>query len=178
MARMISQLREFTRARLGGGIVLALGVTDLGEICRNIADELRISSSAPVELTVQGDLRGTWNADGLAAVVSNIAGNAIDHCARGTPVVIDARADGAVVVVSIMNRGPCIPAELLPEIFQAFRRMRGSVKRAEHLGLGPYISWEIVHAHGGTLEVASADETTTFMVRLPRVSSAERPAAA
>jgi signal transduction histidine kinase len=178
MERMIAQLREFTRARLGGGIALTLGVTDLGEICRNIADELRLSSSAEVELMASGDLSGTWDADGLAAVVSNIAGNAIDHRARGTAVVIDARTDGELVVVAITNRGPCIAAELLPEIFNAFRRLRGSVKRAEHLGLGLYISWEIVRAHGGTIEVTSADETTTFTVRLPRVASAKLPDAA
>ena len=172
MARMIAQLREFTRARLGGGITLTLGVTDLGEICRNIAEELRISSSTAVELTTDGDLGGTWDADGLAAVISNIAGNAIDHCLRGTPVVIDARPDGDAVVVTITNRGPTIAPDLLPVIFQAFRRLRDPVKKKEHLGLGLYISWEIVSAHGGTLEVTSADESTTFTVRLPRVTIA------
>jgi signal transduction histidine kinase len=172
MARMIGQLTEFTRARLGGGITLSLGVTDLGEICQNIAEELRISSSADVRLAVLGDLGGTWDADGLAAVVSNIAGNAIDHCARGTPVVISASADGDFVMLTIANQGPCIAPELLPVIFQAFRRMRDPAKRTEHLGLGLYISWEIVRAHGGTLEVTSAAELTTFTLRLPRVSLA------
>ncbi|MEA2750836.1 MAG: phosphoserine phosphatase RsbU/P [Myxococcales bacterium] len=171
MARMIAQLREFTRARLGGGITLALAETDLGEICRNIAEELRISSSAEVQLAVTGDLGGTWDADGLAAVISNIAGNAIDHCLPGTPVMIDAHAEADLVVVSITNRGPCIPPELVPFIFQAFRRQGEAVKRKEHLGLGLYISWEIVRAHGGILEVTSADDVTTFTVRLPRVSS-------
>jgi signal transduction histidine kinase len=153
-------------------------MTDLGEICRNIADELRLSSSAEVELVVHGDLSGTWDADALAAVMSNIAGNAIDHRASGTAVVIDARTDGELVVVAITNRGTCIAVELLPEIFNAFRRLRSSVKRADHLGLGLYISWEIVRAHGGTIEVTSADETTTFTVRLPRVASAKLPDAA
>jgi signal transduction histidine kinase len=171
MGRMIGQLREFTRARLGGGPTLALGPTDLGEICENIAGELRIGSSGDVRVSVLGDLRGTWDADGLAAVISNIAGNAIDHAARGTPVVIAASADGDSVVMTISNQGPCIAADLLPVIFHAFRRLRDPAKRTEHLGLGLYISWEIVRAHGGALEVTSADEVTTFTVRLPRVST-------
>jgi signal transduction histidine kinase len=169
MGRMIAQLLEFTRARLGGGFTLALAVTDVGEVCRNIAEELRISSAAEVEVTVEGDAIGAWDADRLAAVVSNIAGNAIDHAAPGTPVVIGARADGAFVVVTVANRGPTIPPDLLPVIFQAFRRTHDAVRRKEHLGLGLYIAWEVVRAHGGTLEVSSADDLTTFTVRLPRV---------
>jgi signal transduction histidine kinase len=169
MERMIAQLLEFTRARLGGGFTLALAATDVGDVCRNIAEELRISSAAEVEVTVEGNVVGAWDADRLSAVVSNIAGNAIDHAAPGTPVVIGARADGESVVVTFANRGPTIPPDVLPVIFQAFRRTRDSVRRKEHLGLGLYISWEIVRAHGGTLDVSSADHLTTFTVRLPRV---------
>lgn len=174
MTRMIGQLLEFTRARLGGGFQLELAAADLGEICRNIADELRIGSSAEVRVALDGDLTGNWDADRLSEVVSNIAGNAIDHAAPGTPVVIRAHEDGGAVVVEITNQGACIPRDLLPEIFNAFRRARaGSNPHADggHLGLGLYISSEIVRSHGGTLEVRSIDETTTFTVRLPRVST-------
>jgi signal transduction histidine kinase len=170
MARMIEQLVEFTRVRLGGGFDLNLAPADLGEICRDIADELNMGSSAEVHQTADGDVSGTWDADRLAAVISNIAGNAIDHATPGTPVTIHGYGDGGGVVVEITNQGACIPPEVLPVIFKAFRRANVNANRpGGHLGLGLYISCEIVRAHGGTLKVESSDGSTTFTMRLPRV---------
>ena len=168
MARMIAQLVEFTRVRLGGGFNLTLAPGHLGDICRNIADELCVSSSAEIQQTFEGDLSGTWDVDRLAQVVSNIAGNAVGHARPGTPVLIHAYDDGEAVVAEITNQGACIPPDLLPVIFQAFHRAEVNPDtNTEHLGLGLYIASEIVRAHRGTLTVQSADGTTTFMMRLP-----------
>ena len=172
MARMINQLVEFTRARLGGGFVLTPVDVDLGAVCWNIAEELRIGSSAEIQLAREGDLIGRWDADRLAEVLSNIIGNAVEHATPGTPIVIGARSEQRTVVVDVTNRGDEIPAELLPVIFTAFRRAvedRSDVRRtAGHLGLGLYIASELVGCHGGTLAVRSADGSTTFTIRLPR----------
>lgn len=169
MARMIGQLVEYTRVRLGGGFDLDLKPCHLGEICKDIAEELRISSSTEIRQTVHGDLAGTWDADRVAEALSNIAGNAVDHATPGTPVQIDARGDAEAVVVEITNQGVCIPPDQLPVIFKAFRRADASSKRdGGHLGLGLYIACEIVRSHGGTLGVTSAEGTTAFTMRLPR----------
>lgn len=172
MNRMIGQLADFTRVRLGGGFSLRLAHADIGEICRDIAEELRIVSSVTLHRTVHGNLCGAWDADRLAQALSNIASNAVDHAAPGTPVYIEARADGADVVVDITNTGPCIPPHLLPTIFSAFRRAEADAgTRSGHLGLGLFVACEITRAHGGTLDVRSADGTTTFTMRLPRTRS-------
>lgn len=169
MSRMIEQLVEFTRARLGGGFVLALRPSDLGQICENIAAELRISASAQIHVTTKGDVTGIWDADRLAEVVSNIAGNAVEHATPGTAVEIRVFAEGETMVTEIENHGPCIPPDLLPTIFTAFRRATAKANReAGHLGLGLYIANEIVRSHGGNLVARSSDETTTFAMRLPR----------
>lgn len=169
MARMIAQLVEFTRVRLGGGFDLRLAPGNLGDICRTIADELVISSPAEILQTIEGDLSGTWDVDRLAQVVSNIAGNAVGHAKPGTPVRIHARDDGEAVVAEITNEGVCIPPDVLPVIFQAFQRAEVNPDTTtEHLGLGLYIASEIVRAHRGTLTVQSSNETTTFVLRLPR----------
>ncbi len=170
MARMITQVLEFTQARLGGGFSLQLAPTDLGLICSNIVDELRLSSTAEIRLVAGDGLAGSWDADRLGAVLSNLAGNAIDHATAEGGILIDARADGGSVVVAITNHGACIPPEALPTIFKAFRRGGDDTRRnAGHMGLGLYISSEIVRAHGGTLDVRSADGSTTFTMRLPRL---------
>lgn len=178
MARMISHLLDFTQARLGGGFALTLAPTDLAAICRDIAEELRISSSAEISLELAGELTGTWDTDRLSEVVSNLLGNAIDHSASGTSVVLRVRADDGTVVIEVTNEGAGISPELLPVIFEAFRRADGprAAPKGEHMGLGLYISSEIVRSHGGSIEAHSAAGTTTFTVRLPRVA-APRPAA-
>jgi signal transduction histidine kinase len=169
MARMISQLVEFTRARLGGDFELKRSRKDLGDICKDIAEELRIGASTEIHLLRDGDLVGTWDADRLAEAVSNLANNAVDFATPGTPVVIHAHGDGDGVVVEVTNQGPCISPEVLPVIFDAFRRGPASKSaRSGNLGLGLYIASEIVRAHGGTLTARSSDGTTTFTLRLPR----------
>jgi signal transduction histidine kinase len=75
------------------------------------------------------------------------------------------------VFLSVHNEGQPIPAELLPTIFDAFRR--GGTPAVERsrtgLGLGLHIAQAIARAHGGRIEVDSARERgTTFTVVLPR----------
>ena len=84
MTRMISQLLDLTRARLGGGFPLELRTADLGDVCRGVVDEF----GGAINLRVDGDLTGTWDPDRLAEVVSNITGNALEHAAPGTRVVV------------------------------------------------------------------------------------------
>ncbi len=63
--------------------------------------------------------------------------------------------------------GP-ISEKNLPTLFDPFRRVpEVGARNREGLGLGLYISREIVLAHGGSIEVSSVPEGTTFIVRLP-----------
>jgi PAS domain S-box-containing protein len=172
MTRMISQLLDLTRARLGGGFPLEPKLTDLGEVCRNVVEEFE----APIQLEVEGDVTGTWDPDRLAEALSNIAGNAIEHAAPGTTVAVKAHADGPEVVVEISNRGAPIPADVLPFIFEPFRRASQHERSATgNLGLGLYIAKQIVHSGRGTLAAYSADGLTTFLMRLPRHVSSSQP---
>jgi hypothetical protein len=173
MSRMITQLLDLTRARLGDGLPIEPKPTDLREICRNVVDEFE----APIDLEVLGDVTGTWDPDRLAEVLSNLAGNAVEYATPGTAVVVEAREDGAEVVVEVRNQGHPIPADVLPFIFEPFRRAQQREKsKAGNLGLGLYIARQIVLSHGGTLDAHSVDGTTTFVMRLPR--DAARPKAA
>jgi signal transduction histidine kinase len=173
MDHMISELLDFTRARLGGGFALQLAPADLSEICRAIIDELRVASSVEIVQTEIGNVTGRWDAGRLAEVVSNIVGNAIGYAAPGTSVAVDLRGEGERVFLSITNLGVNIAPELLRDVFLPFRRSReASIHRSGHVGLGLYIAHEIVHAHGGTLDVRSDEGSTTFSASLPRDSTA------
>jgi PAS domain S-box-containing protein len=165
MTEMITQLLDLTRARLGGGLPIERQPTDLREVIRHVAEEF----DAPIQQEVDGDVTGLWDQGRLSEVLSNLAGNAIEYATRGTPVVVKAHAEGGDVVVEVSNHGDPIPADVLPFIFEPFRRARPHEKSAtKNLGLGLYIAHQIVLSHGGTLDGQSADGTTTFVMRLPR----------
>ena len=166
MAKMVTQLLDLTRARLGGGLLLKVRASDLREICRSVLDEFEPGRA---RFEAEGDVTGVWDPDRLAQVVSNIVGNGIEHAAPGTMVAVKAFADGQAVVTEISNQGPPIPAEVLPFIFRPFRRAGDRVpSKSGNIGLGLFIAHEIVVAHGGTLEARSLGGTTTFVIRLPR----------
>ncbi len=171
MSRMITQLLDLTRIRLAGGIPLDLRRADLREVCHKMVGEF----ATPTTLRIDGDVSGIWDSDRLEEALSNIMGNAIEHAAPGTAVLLEVHPDGEQVLVSISNQGPPIPPDVLPHIFEPFRRAKQREKSARgNLGLGLYIAYQIVIAHGGTLEPSSSNGTTTFKIRIPRTQLAQQ----
>jgi PAS domain S-box-containing protein len=173
MARMIDQLLDFTRIRLGAGLKIEPAAANLGELARQLVEETEAALGTRIVFTRSGDTIGVWDADRLAQVLSNLLANAVQHGAGDRPATIhvDGR-DPAGVVVDVWNRGR-IPEDILPQIFEPFRGSRYQREQARGLGLGLYIAHEIVRAHGGAVTVDSTEaEGTTFRVGLPRRAGA------
>jgi signal transduction histidine kinase len=178
MARMIEQILEWTRLHAGGaGRARAGGrpapevsraTCDLGEIVADVISELRAhKGEVPISIEASGDLKGSWDADRLARAVSNIVGNGLEH-ASGPGVSISLSGDGEAVQLAVANEGE-IEEALLPTIFEPFHADGGRTKpRGRGLGLGLYITREIVNAHGGRIELQSAGPRVVFVLTLPR----------
>jgi PAS domain S-box-containing protein len=169
MARMIDQLLDFTRIRLGQGLPLSRSENDLAEVCRIATDELD-GDPRRIELHASGDTVGSWDGDRLMQLVSNLVGNALAHGAQTAPAVVT--VDGMrpeEVKLRVENAG-AIPREVLQIIFEPFRSGKDRKEdQSSGLGLGLYISQQIVLAHSGSIEVRSTqEEGTCFTVRLPR----------
>jgi signal transduction histidine kinase len=175
MGRMIGDLLDFTRGRLGGGIPLARRPGDLRLICRPVLEELGMGGlGSPLRLSTEGDFQGEWDADRLAQLVGNLVKNALDYSPQGSPVTVSLRDEGPWVRLEVHNLGEPIPAEVLPQLFEPFRRGMHEEDSPQHgLGLGLFIARQITQAHGGTLEAHSTREDgTVFRVRLPRAAPA------
>jgi signal transduction histidine kinase len=178
MARMIDQLLDFTRIRVGGGLALAPTRLDLDELLYKIKDELEAANpDRSIVIEVAGSALGEWDHDRLLQVFSNLMGNALHHSSGADPVHI--RCDGSVpthVDVSVHNDG-VVPSEVLPVMFEPFRG-NARYQRTRGLGLGLFITQQIVAAHGGTIDVAStAQRGTTFHLVLPRGTRRQAEAA-
>jgi signal transduction histidine kinase len=89
--------------------------------------------------------------DRINLVFDNLVGNAIRHSPKGGRIVVRARPQTAWVRFEVEDQGPGIPVEYQQRIFEKFFRMPGT--KGEGIGLGLYISREIVAAHGGEMGV-------------------------
>jgi signal transduction histidine kinase len=173
MGRMVNQLLDFARSRdIGTGIPLARIPADLHTVCRDVVEELRQSQPGRVvDEEYRGDTTGLWDVDRMAQVFSNLIGNALAYGDASRPIEVRVGREQEIVTAEVTSFGPPIAPEVLPTLFDPFRRAReGRTGRTEGLGLGLYITRQIILAHGGDLEASSTAEAgTTFSIRLPLV---------
>jgi len=171
MSRMIGQILDLTRSRLAGRLELQRAPMDLRDALTRIVEELRAAQPDRTIDLRSPSLPGTWDRDRLEQVFSNLVGNALLYGDPDRPITVEA-GDGATIHVDVHNHGAPIPEELQADLFNPFRRAtftEETRKGGEGLGLGLYISRELVAAHGGTIDVRSAPgQGTTFRVALPR----------
>ena len=171
MARLIDQLLDFTRIRVGGGLPLHRVPLDLAEHLRGVIEELGTANAEwSIHFEHRGDPNGMWDADRLQQLFSNLIANAGQH-GRGGPV--DVVLDGTSpdrVSIAIHNEGE-IPADRMKSLFQPMTSTRAG---GNGLGLGLYIAQEIARAHHGAVEVRSEPASgTTFHLALPRSAPPE-----
>ena len=169
MSRMIDDMLDLTRARLGGGIPLRRQETDLAQIVQRVIQEAQVSfPQGRFEMRLEGELSGYWDADRLAQVTSNLVGNAIEHGDQKDPIEITLNGTRSErVTLSVTNSG-LVPPEVLPHLFDPFRGGQRHLGRSEGLGLGLYIVQQIAVAHRGQVDVKTDGSRTTFRVEVPR----------
>jgi signal transduction histidine kinase len=168
LSGMLIDLRDFTRARLGGLVLLDLQSCDVSAIVHTTVDELRaIYPNAPIVVQSDPGLVARVDSKRLAQLVSNLVANAIQHGTPGTEIGVRAMRDGPSLSLRVSNAGPPIAAARLATLFDPLRRTAVREDDAR-LGLGLYIAKQIAMAHGGTIDVESTKATGThFTAHLP-----------
>lgn len=143
---------EFERVRIDG--VIEGLVEEFSE--RHPLAGITLTSSGRV--TVRGDL------EMLAVAFDNLLENAVQHGGPDVSVTIVLSAVEDESIVQLTDDGPGIPTEMVPVLFERFRR--GPQSRGSGLGLS--IVQSVVALHGGSIELAHVKEGVSFKVRLPR----------
>ena len=170
MARLIDDVLDFARGRMGGGIPVAPEeVEDVPALVREVVAEVTGGNPERAVLTECRDPGPACLDRARAAqLLSNLVANALEHGPPDEPVQVLVDGTDSLVRFAVTNGGDPIPPELMPRLFHPF--VRGSASRPRSgLGLGLYIASEIARAHGGSLHVSSTPETgTTFTAVLPR----------
>ncbi|MDB6060311.1 MAG: Chemotaxis regulator - transmits chemoreceptor signals to flagelllar motor component CheY [Verrucomicrobiaceae bacterium] len=180
MSRLVDDMLDLARARVGGGIIVKREESNIGALIAHVLREYKNSfPDRTVELFEQGDLCGNWDPNRLTQVASNLIGNALQHSEDSASVQIHIDGTNADAIIFTIANAGCIPTHILPHIFDPFRR--GDLRKNDHpatnapnnghnggLGLGLFIVQQVVLAHKGTVDVHSRDGRTSFRVVIPR----------
>lgn len=163
---LVDDVLEYARLRERGGLPLEVSATRLDELVRAVVDEAQAAFPDRWIELIADPVLGRWDAHRLAEVVANLLGNALQYGHPKRPATVRVEAQAGESLFEVHNFGPAIPAELLPVLFEPFRRGRDEGRNS--VGLGLFIARQIVQAHGGRIEVFSTPEAgTAFTVHLP-----------
>ena len=167
MAKIIDNVMDLARGRLGGGIALNRAREPLAPVLDQVIAEARLTHPERA-IEVVFDLAAPVDCDRsrIARLFSNLLGNALLYGKADAPVTVRASTREGTFELSVANAGDQIPAAALERLFQPFAR--GDVRpNQQGLGLGLYIASEIARAHGGTIEAASTTDETRFTFKMP-----------
>ncbi|WP_375745097.1 ATP-binding protein [Corallococcus interemptor] len=169
--RMIRDLLDFTQARLGGGLRIQRRPSDLHEIVDGVLEEIEATHpDREIRRRRSGSGLGVWDPDRLGQLAQNLVTNALKYSPRDTAIQVETHGGDDAVSLSIHNEGAPISPERMSRLFEPLQRASGEVDPSSRsIGLGLYIVKQLVEAHRGIITVTStAEEGTTFTVRLPR----------
>jgi signal transduction histidine kinase len=149
-----------------------MGPIDLAQLIREAVERTRLSTTQH-RIAVQVETSEEpieADRDHLEQVLDNLLSNAIKYSPEGGEIQLRAWDEDDRVVLSVRDQGVGIPSSQLDEVFGLFYQTEDPVsRRTGGMGLGLYISREIIIRHGGRIWVESAaGQGSTFYVSLPR----------
>lgn len=176
LERVVGDLLDTARLEAGGGSLDVQTVSVANLFDHVIAPYEHDARARHVQLTCQISSPAlAVTADGfrLEQALQNVTANAFRHTPNGGRVVLGARAEGDMLVLTVTDSGEGIADDDLPLIFDRFYKASSARSMASHgSGLGLSIVKAIVQRHGGTVAASSVvGQGTTITLRLPGAST-------
>jgi signal transduction histidine kinase len=169
MSRLIDDVMDFARGRLGSGIGVTIVPTEnLAVSLREVIAELQTANGNRTILDdISIDRLVYCDRARIQQLLSNLLGNALTHGAPEQPVVVRAAIENDQLTLQVRNGGDLISPDNINKVFEPYWRPETS-KPGGGLGLGLFICKQIIKAHGGDLEVQSSEAAgTVFTARIP-----------
>jgi PAS domain S-box-containing protein len=175
LRRLVAQLLDISRIQ-SGRLQLELEQMDLTQLIAEVVTSMQHQSQYHT-LNVDVPARQLVRIDPLRLeqVLTNLLDNAIKYSPQGGPIDIEVWSpDPEHVRVAVRDHGPGIRPEHRAHIFERFYQAGAEAEHAAGMGLGLYISREIVELHGGTIEAEfPTDGGARFVITLPTLRASE-----
>jgi signal transduction histidine kinase len=151
-----------------GRIQLSNSIFCINDLIREVADELQRTTTNHEIKTELGPVPGIFgDKERLGQVLFNLISNAIKYSPSGGDVYIDSKTEDCAVVISIHDQGIGISPDEIQKVFDRLYRV-DNTREIKGLGLGLFISKQIVQLHGGSIGVKSENEKgSIFYFSLP-----------
>jgi PAS domain S-box-containing protein len=167
LKKLVNELYK-SRKLISGNYDLQGEVFDFDELVEETVQAIRQAHpSYHIELRGKAELTMSADKDKLMQVLTNYLTNAVKYSGGNTHIEVSVVVREGALVVAVTDRGKGIPAKELPFVFNRFYRAE-KTRNLEGLGIGLFLSRQIVEAHQGRTWVESTEgEGSTFYFSLP-----------
>ncbi len=171
LRELIDDLLDISRIQ-SGRLELRREPGDLVQIVTDLIVSLQDDRRQRVILDADHPVPGNWDPLRLEQVAQNLLDNALKYAPAETTVEVCVRAVGSDALLIVRDHGIGIPGDELPMLFEPFSRAANAGQRdGSGLGLGLYITRQIIERHGGTISIESFEgRGSTFTVCLPVIA--------
>jgi signal transduction histidine kinase len=168
LTRLINDLLDISKIS-EGKLAIYFEPTDLNEVIREQVEDIRRTATQQFRLQLNELPIIDTDKERIGQVITNLLSNAVKYSPGDTTVTITSAAVNNGIRVAISDEGVGIAPEDHLKIFDSFYRVTANNPSAlPGMGLGLYISSQIVHRHGGTLTVESEPgKGSVFVMMLP-----------
>lgn len=170
LTALLSSFSQVYKAQTGM-LQLHKEKADLYELVKETVEMFQYTTTTHA-ISLEGNITKPVSVDKerLRQVVINLLINAIKYSPKSDTIIVKFAEEPKKVIVSIQDFGPGIPQAAQAQIFERFFRIKDKQSyNVKGLGLGLYISLEIIKAHKGKLWVKSEENKgATFSFSLPR----------
>lgn len=170
LTRLVDDMLDISRIRTGR-LKIEKETVDLTEVILDVVERLKpqfqnVTGEIPL-LEIQQNIHGNWDRFRLEQVITNLLTNAIRY-GNGKTVTVKTAVENTCAKICVIDQGIGIAKENRARIFDRFERAGMSANEVSGLGLGLYITNQIIKAHGGSIHVESEPgKGSTFIVELP-----------
>ena len=173
LEKLINDLLDVTKIN-AGKLSYALKPFNFSRMLKDSVESAQLTTSHQLILEQAEDQFVTGDRLRLEQVINNFLSNAIKYSPAGKQVIVKSQLDGEALIVSVQDFGIGIQQHHVKRLFDRYYRIDNSAMRFEGLGLGLFISSEILKRHMGTFWIESEiGKGSTFYFRLPLTEAAD-----
>jgi signal transduction histidine kinase len=168
LATLINRVLDLSRIE-SGRLILDRDDADVGPIVAGVVDALRhVHPDRVINANLSFGVTASIDSARFEQVIMNLLDNALKFSPADTPIDVGVvTRESGVIEIVVRDRGVGIPVDQREKVFERFHQVNGAQSR-RGLGLGLYVSKQIVELHGGSIRVDSpVDGGTRVAISLP-----------